>query len=600
MKIYDGLRSLVTGLGTKKAKAGTLEYVYSELSIDQIETAYLESKIAQRIIDMPARDAGREWREWSASKEQISKIEATEKRLNVKGKVIEALQIARLRGGSVIIIGTGDGDLSTPLEPQQLRRGGLRYLTVLAKGDLTAGLIDEDLTSPTYNKPAYYTLATELNGNLEVHPSRLVVFRGNQIPGSTRHTDGFGFSELQSVLNNIRRVDGAGANAEELTHESKIDVIKIRDLSNNLRTQGKEYEALLMERFGLAMAAKSSVNTLLLDADEEWDQKSPSFMGITEIMDAFERALVTACGIPAILLLGRATPGLNSSSDTELRTYYDQVKTFQTLDLEPALGVLDECLIWDALGARPQDIYYSWRSLWQLTAPERADVAAKLFTALKTLQELGVPSEAIQKSAVNAGVESGAFPGLEGHVDEAGGITDPEEGDESGGEGAGVDRSMRVGDAAPRTLYVKRPVLNAGELIEWAKGQGFKTTLPADDLHVTVAYSREPVDWIKVGEDFNDEVIVKPGGPRLMEAFGADGSAKVLQFSSSSLGWRHEEIKRAGASFDYDDYQPHITISYDPDAPALDQIEPYQGRIVLGPERFEEVKEDWADKVKES
>ena len=88
------------------------------------------------------------------------------------------------------------------------------------------------------------------------------------------------------------------------------------------------------------------------------------------------------------------------------------------------------------------------------------------------------------------------------------------------------------------------------------------------------------------------------GGPRLMDRFGADGAATVLLFASSRLCWRHEEIIRAGGSWDFTEYQPHITIAYG-DAPDLAAIEPYRGKIVLGPEIFAEVDEDWKSRVTE-
>jgi hypothetical protein len=101
-------------------------------------------------------------------------------------------------------------------------------------------------------------------------------------------------------------------------------------------------------------------------------------------------------------------------------------------------------------------------------------------------------------------------------------------------------------DAAPRSLYVQRKLLNAADLIKWAKGQGFETTLPAGDLHVTVCYSREPLDWMKVDdsgswyEDDKGRLRVKPGGARVVEQFAGDKVATVLLFSSSPISWRHE------------------------------------------------------------
>lgn len=158
----------------------------------------------------------------------------------------------------------------------------------------------------------------------------------------------------------------------------------------------------------------------------------------------------------------------------------------------------------------------------------------------------------------------------------------------------------RIKKATPRTLYVCRKVKNAAEIIRWAKGEGFETTVPKDEMHVTIAYSRTAVDWMKITEDYfsseDGSIEIKPGSVRIVEPLGTEG-AVVLMFNSSHLAYRHEDIKRMGASWDHPEYQPHITITYDAGDLDLSEVEPYRGKIVLGPELFEEVNEDYKDKL---
>jgi hypothetical protein len=159
--------------------------------------------------------------------------------------------------------------------------------------------------------------------------------------------------------------------------------------------------------------------------------------------------------------------------------------------------------------------------------------------------------------------------------------------------------------ALEQTLYVSRKVLNADDIIKWAKAQGFETTYPAEEMHVTVAFSRSPVDWMQVGQacysiDGKADLTVPEGGPRQVEIFGLQQNCAVLLFASSELEWRHKWIVECGASWDWPAYTPHITISqslpagFDPT-----KIEPYQGKIVLGPELFAPVKENAMDGMME-
>ena len=163
----------------------------------------------------------------------------------------------------------------------------------------------------------------------------------------------------------------------------------------------------------------------------------------------------------------------------------------------------------------------------------------------------------------------------------------PVEGEGEGDEG---DDDAVIGDAAPRTLYVSRKVENAAEIIAWAKSQGIEGLVPGEDLHVTIAYSRAALDWMKVGEPWNATLEIAEGGPRIIERLGPAGEYLALAFLSSELRWRNEAIREAGASWDWPDYQPHITLAIGTAQDAAG-VAPYQGKIVLGPEVWEELDE---------
>lgn len=177
-----------------------------------------------------------------------------------------------------------------------------------------------------------------------------------------------------------------------------------------------------------------------------------------------------------------------------------------------------------------------------------------------------------------------------------------EAGEDYDDEAGPQSRRRAKRDSKPRTLYVRRDLLNADELVAWAKDEGLEVTVPANKMHVTIAFSRTPVDWIKMGQaqEFSGEanLTVGEGGPRVVEALGPR-NAVVLMFSSSQLCWRHEAMKREGASWDWPEYQPHVSISFGSDEPGqqppdLSEVTPYRGELMFGPEIFEEVQEDWA------
>ena len=149
-----------------------------------------------------------------------------------------------------------------------------------------------------------------------------------------------------------------------------------------------------------------------------------------------------------------------------------------------------------------------------------------------------------------------------------------------------------------KTLIIKRAVRNGDEVVAWAKAAGFSTTLPADDMHVTIAYSKTAVDWDAVPKD-NMPLLRIVGGDRAMKCLGQAGEAAVLKIQSDELTKRHLDVRSAGASWGYPEYQPHITISYAAGGVDVEKIVPHGGVIELGPEQWDEVKENWMDSVVE-
>lgn len=591
--LKDSLQNLVAGLGTARDKASHSHYALPLMDDQQLLNAFRGSWTAQKGVSIPAVDACRNWRNWQADKAQIELIEAEEDRLNVKGKILEALLKARLFGGAAVFIGTGERDTASELKPDRVGKGGIKYLTVMTRRQLSATEIEQDPQSPRFGKPKAYRLP---GSTVEIHPSRLVIFLGVPHPDPELAIGtgfGWGDSVLLSAMPAVRHYDETVANVVSLVYEAKIDVINIPNLMSSM--QDKNYERQLLERLRLAATAKGINGTLILDGNETHSSKSASFGTLPDVIAKTEQGVSGAFDIPGTRMFGQSSTGLGANGEENTRNYYDNVASRQKLDMKPAMGVLDECLIRSSLGDRPKEIHYAWAPLWQPTAKERADIGKTTADTIKALNETKLfPEDAISKAAVNLLVEMSIMPGLEAAIDEFGSEVPETDTDDDALPGTADSKppaKTPISDAAPRTLYVSRKVINGGEIIAWAKSQGFEYTVPATDLHVTVAYSRNPVDWMKVGEswsgDGKGQLKIAPGGARLIDKFGE--GAVVLLFNSSELAWRHVSIVEAGASWDWPDYQPHITFTYEPGSVDIDKVEPYRGAIELGPEIFEEL-----------
>lgn len=423
----DSLRSFIGALGDPfRDKSASVYYDLPAWTDADLLNAYRGSWLPHKIVDIPAKDMVREWRDWQAEGDQIEKIEAEENRLNLRAKVFEAMVKARLFGGAGIYIGTGDTRPEEEFNPERIAAGGVRYLNVMLRRHLNAGDIETDPQSEWFGKPKWYDLQGP-TGSVRIHPSRLVIFTGAPHPDEelSNVNRGWGESVLISVMDAIKNADATAANIASLVFEAKVDVIRVPQMMASLADPA--YRQKLLDRFQLAAAAKGINQTLLLDKEEEYDQKSASFTNLPDILDRFLQIVAGAADIPLTRLLGMSPGGMNATGQHDMKNYHDRLKADQELHVTPAMHRLDEALIRSALGTRPPEVHYRWSPLEQMSEKEQAEIGDKIATTVEKMNNTGLfPPEALARSAANAFVENGVFPGLEQAIDEAGGLPDYE------------------------------------------------------------------------------------------------------------------------------------------------------------------------------
>lgn len=418
----DTLRSFVGAMGGTADKAASTYYDPVNLAPPQLLAMYKSSWVAKKIVNIPAFDSFREWRSWQAEDDQIELIENEEKRLALQTKLLTCMIRARLYGGCAIYISTGEPDPSIPLEPKRIGKGGLKFLTLMPRTKLQAGVVEEDPMSPDFGSPITYQINRTIGDPIVIHKSRLVIFSGEHSP-SDDLVHGWGDSILNSCAEAIKNADATAANIASLVFEAKVDVIKIPQMMASLTDP--HYENVLMDRFALANRAKGISATVLLDSEEDYQQKTASFSTLPEILMSFFQIVSGAADIPATRFLGQSPGGLNATGDSDMRNYYDRISSLQNVEITPAIANLDECLIRSALGSRPPELYYEWTSLWQMTEKEKADVGLTAAQTITELNDTGLyPQEALAKSGINMLTELAIMPGLAEEVEAAGGLPD--------------------------------------------------------------------------------------------------------------------------------------------------------------------------------
>lgn len=438
--IKDSFRSLLTGLGVPgRDKVASMYPSFETLSQDMrsLEALYRGNWLAKKIVDIPAFDSTRAWRTWDAKQDQVTKLEDAERVLGIQHKMMEALIKSRLYGGSALLLGIKGSKFNEELDIDKVGKGDLKFVHVVEKWMIQAGPRVRDITSPWFGEPSYYmrsnTPTVEAPGGVEklesgefaqaagesiyFHPSRVIQLVGVAYPDMEHAPDPWGDSVLSAIYDAIRDAGLVTQSMANMVADAKVDVFRIPGLTNTLSTQAGTDN--LISYLANANVAKSIVNSLIIDKEIEWNRIQTKFEGMPEIMQAYLMVCAAGADIPSTRMLSREPSGQNSTGESDIRNYYDRLSSEQKVILTPKLTRLDEVLIRHALGDRPDEVKYDWNPLWQMSEPEKADIAFKKAQAYKIdVDSALIPAQALVKGRENQLIEDGFYPGLESALDD--------------------------------------------------------------------------------------------------------------------------------------------------------------------------------------
>jgi phage-related protein (TIGR01555 family) len=416
----DSFVNLLSGLGVSgRDKAAAQQYANTLLTQPQLELAYRGDWIARKVVDIPANDSTRAWRSWEADEGDIEALEDAEKGLKLQNKLQYAMKRARLYGGAAMILGVDVGKPEEELNVELVTTDSLKFVHVATRYELTAGEVERDLMSPWFGQPKYYerNMGVVSAPYVRIHPSRVIRFVGSEYPDPWQAPDAWGDSVLQTVDDAIKAAGIVTGSIATLISEAKVDVIKTPGLTEALSTV--EGTDRLTKRFSYANTSKSIVNALILDSEEEWQRMNATFTGMPDVLQMYLLIASGAADIPATRMLGQSPAGMNATGESDIRNYYDRIKSDQVTQLQPSLAMLDEVLIRSALGTRDPSIHYSWNSLWQLDNVAKAELENKRASTYKIDVDAGlIPIDIMRKARENQLMEDGTYPGLELIIEE--------------------------------------------------------------------------------------------------------------------------------------------------------------------------------------
>lgn len=347
-----------------------------------LESMYRYEWVTRRAVEIPAKDATREW--ISLIHDDPKKVELAEaelERIDARGKFEEGILLGRLYGGNVMIVGAFDG--RAPEEP----------LTVAKRPTLFVANVDRFLAYPQtfYTDPedskfgeieTYLVNRPHVHGSdvKRVHESRVIRFDGNYLPPLERIKNfTYGASIVENIFEAVRQFGISNQSGAAVLEDFITKKLKIANLAQLISND--DGENILIKRLGIMAAEMSTNNIAIYGDDEELEKMGTPTSGLDDLMNIFIDIVSAAVEIPKSRFFHNQTGRLGGDAGAnDLRNHYDNIAAFQKNRLRAKIQrFLDITLA--PLGFEPGEMGFEFNPLWQLSEKEMAETRYQIAQA---------------------------------------------------------------------------------------------------------------------------------------------------------------------------------------------------------------------------
>ena len=300
-------------------------------------------------IQTVADDITREWIHLEggdkSDNERIEKIEEEiENRYHLRALFNKAIATVGYMGGAYIFIDTGvtDRGLELPLAINHL--SSELVSDGAEKPKIKFVLIDPINVSPTnYNsndplkenfmKPKMFSVMGKL-----VHESRLIRLVDNEPPQLLKPAYNFlGIPQAQILWDYVLHWNSARETGVKLLDKLNFMVFKT-NLGDTITSGGLSQ---LDAKVSLANRYRSNDSMVTCDIEEDFQNITLTITGVTDIIRQSLEFIAAINRTPAVKLLGISPSGFNATGQSDLRNYYDHIKSKQELYREAIQKIID-------------------------------------------------------------------------------------------------------------------------------------------------------------------------------------------------------------------------------------------------------------------
>ncbi len=397
-------------------------YGFNPISRNRIllEWIYRGSWLGGVAVDLVADDMTRMGIEFKTdlTPDDQDLIEECVDDFDIWNKVNETIKWGRLYGGALCVMLIDGQDLRTPLREETILPGQFKGVAVFDRW-----MVEPDLNDmvtelgPDLGLPKFYRVlpsAPCLRGQA-IHHSRIVLrAEGVKLPYQQRLVENmWGLSVIERLYDRLVSFDSATTGAAQLVYKSYIRTLKVEGLRELVSMGGKAMEGLATYMRVMGKYQGIEGVTMIDGKDEYTSEHHGAFSGLSDILTQFGQQISGALQIPLVRLFGQSPSGLNSTGDADIRMYYDNVKQAQNKELKTGMTKLYKVMAASNSIRVPPNFRIEFKSLWQMSDTEKADVAGKITETVVKAKEAGLVSDqAAMKELRQAADVTGVFTNI--------------------------------------------------------------------------------------------------------------------------------------------------------------------------------------------
>lgn len=378
-------------------------YIFDMLTRNRVklEAMYRGSWIVGAAVDSVAEDMTREGINihGTLDPEHIQEMQSKLTRLGIWGSLLDAIKWGRLYGGALAVLIIDGQDLSTPLRFDTVGQDQFKGLKVYDRWQLQADLQNVIEEGVNAGLPSYYTLISDVTtgkiSNVKIHHSRVIRFIGVQLPVMQAITEQmWGESIIERLYDRLVSFDTATSGAANLIQKAHLRTVHIDKLREVLAAGGIAEENLL-KMFHHMRMLQTNEGITLLDKEDTFAAHSYTFSGLSDMILQFGQQIAGATGIPLVRLFGQSPAGLNSTGESDLRMYYDNISSQQESRLRDGMLRTLRVLHRSMFGQDAPDAFdFDFVPLWQTSQKEKADIATQVTNLVTNAFEKGIIDQA--------------------------------------------------------------------------------------------------------------------------------------------------------------------------------------------------------------